>query len=109
MKTHLVLASNCFTGSHIVDRLLEDPQNRVVGVSRSPEYQDYYLPYKARNSSNFRFYQLDLVRQFGELVKLLEEVRPQTVINVAALSEVVLSNEQPVEYFQINTTLVALS
>lgn len=106
MKTNLVIGSNCFTGSHIVDGLLEDSTNLVVGVSRSPEYQDRYLPYKSRDNSNFRFCQIDLVRQFKDLVDLIEEVRPQTVINVAALSEVVLSTEQPVEYFDINTTAV---
>ena len=106
MKTHVVIGSNCFTGSHIVDGLLEDPNNVVVGVSRSPEYQDRYLPYKTRSNSNFRFRQIDMVRQFNELVELIKEVHPQIVINVAALSEVVLSTEQPVEYFDINTTAV---
>jgi nucleoside-diphosphate-sugar epimerase len=103
MKTYVVIGSNCFTGSHIVDALLEELGNRVIGVSRSPEYKDIFLPYKRRSTPNFHFYQIDLVRHADGLVRLLDEVKPQVVINVAALSEVALSHERPVEYFETNT------
>ncbi len=103
MKTYAVLGSNCFTGSHIVDALLDKPDSRVIGVSRSPEYKDIFLPYKRRSTPNFHFYQIDLVRRSDELVRLLDEVKPQIVINVAALSEVALSHERPIEYFETNT------
>ena len=106
MKVYAVIGSNSFTGSHIVDTLLGDPGNHVIGISRSPEYKDLFLPYKSRQRSNFRFYPIDIVRCFDDLVRLLDEVKPQVVINVAALSEVALSNEQPVEYFETNTLSV---
>lgn len=99
----VVIGSNCFTGSHVVDALLEDPSQPVVGISRSPEKRAWYLPYKARASRNFEFYQVDLVRQADALRSLLDELQPAYVINVAALSEVALSNTSPVEYFQTNT------
>lgn len=101
-----MIGSNSFTGSHIVDALLADASRRVIGVSRSPEYKALFLPYKQRAPGNFQFCQIDIVTRFHELVCLLEEVRPQIVINVAALSEVGLSNEQPVEYFETNTVAV---
>ena len=104
-RVYAVIGSNCFTGSHIVDALLAEPDNRVIGISRSPEYKDIYLPYKQRQGNNFRFCQID-IRQFAELRKLLDEVKPQIVINVAALSEVRLSFERPVEYFETNTLAV---
>jgi len=103
MKVYAVIGSNCFTGSHIVDALLDDPENHVIGVSRSPEYRDLFLPYKQRATNNFQFYQIDLVRHFDKLVGLLDEIKPHVVINVAALSEVALSHERPVEYFKTNT------
>jgi dTDP-glucose 4,6-dehydratase len=106
MKVYAVIGSNSFTGSHIVDALLRDPGNRVIGMSRSPEYKDYFLPYKTQNNGNFRFHQVDAVRSFGQMAGLLDEIQPQVVINVAALSEVALSNERPAEYFDINTTAV---
>jgi dTDP-glucose 4,6-dehydratase len=105
-KVYAVIGSNCFTGSHIVDALLADPSNHVIGISRSPEYKPIYLPYKQRPTNNFCFYQIDIARRFYELLRLLEEVKPQIVINVAALSQVALSNERPVEYFETNTLAV---
>lgn len=103
MKNFLVIGSNCFTGSHIVDALLENPENRVVGVSRSPEYQAVYLPYKRHRSSHFQFHAINFVTHFSDLTQLLETVKPSVVIHVAALSEVALSYERPVEYFETNT------
>ncbi len=99
----LVIGSNCFTGSHFVDALLADPDQFVVGISRSPEKSALYLPYKARERRNFEFYQIDLVRQPNALQSLLDELQPSVAIHVAALSEVALSNFSPVEYFQTNT------
>ena len=98
---YLVIGSNCFTGSHIVDGLLNGSDSEVIGVSRSPEYNPMFLPYK--QSERFRFCQVDLARGFDDLVRLLESEKPQVVINVAALSEVGLSNERPVEYFETNS------
>lgn len=100
--TYVVIGSNCFTGSHIVDLLLDDPTNRVIGVSRSPEKNPVFLPYKRHPNDRFRFHQIDLARQPDLLLSLLDEVQPSYVINVAALSEVHLSHFQPLEYFQTN-------
>lgn len=102
-RTFLVIGSNCFTGSHIVDALLGNPDHRVIGVSRSPEYHSIFLPYKHRRSPNFVFHQIDLAKGFDALSKLLDKEEPSVVVNVAALSEVALSNERPVEYFETNT------
>lgn len=106
MNVYAVLGSNCFTGSHIVDALLANSVNRVIGISRSPEYKDFFLPYKNRANGDFRYHGIDMVRGFDQLVRLLDEVQPTVVINVAALSEVGLSNERPTEYFEINTLAV---
>lgn len=104
-RTAVVIGSNCFTGSHVVDALLDEPGVRVEAVSRSPEKGPVFLPYLAREDARarVRFHQLDLVRESAQLVHLLDEVEPEVVINVAALSEVNLSNFQPVEYFETNT------
>ena len=105
-RTFVVIGSNCFTGSHIVDALLADPDNSVIGVSRAEESKDIYLPYKARHSASFEFRQGDLVTGMPALLAMLASVRPEVVINVAALSEVALSNDSPVEYYETNTLAV---
>ncbi len=101
-KTYAVIGSNCFTGSHIVDRFLEVPGATVLAISRSPEKSALYLPYKARPAQNVKFFQVDLFRHPDQLMRILDEHEVPYVINVAALSEVGLSNYQPVEYFQVN-------
>jgi len=106
MQKYVVIGSNCFSGSDLVDALLEDPSNFVVGISQSPEKSSLYLPYKAHQRENFKFYQLDLVRQPDELISLLDEIEPAYIINYAALSEVFISNQSPVDYFNINTSAV---
>lgn len=101
----VVIGSNCFTGSHIVDALL-DAGHSVVGISRSMQASPLYLPYAKRDLSRFTFTQVDITTQMASLLKLLDRLRPARVINVAALSEVALSNDRPVEYFQTNTMAV---
>lgn len=105
-STYVVIGSNCFTGSHLVEALLGDPANVVVGISRSPEPETLFLPYTSRGSGRFERYQLDVVRQFAALTSLLDELQPSHLINVAALSEVALSHTSPVEYFETNTLAV---
>lgn len=107
MKTAVVVGSNSFTGSHIVSALLREG-HRVVGVSRSPEYPALFLPYASagKASPRFSFERIDMVRRFEGLKRLLDRVKPQVVVQVAALSEVALSNERPAEYFATNTLAV---
>jgi dTDP-glucose 4,6-dehydratase len=101
-KTYVVVGSNSFIGSHFVDALLEDPSNNVVGISRSPEKSDLYLPYKRHPSPRFEFHQVDLVRQADRLISLLDDLQPAYIIYTAALTEVSVSFDHPVEYFQTN-------
>ncbi len=105
-RRYVVIGSNCFTGAHIVDALLADPLNTVVGISRSPQPHAVFRPYDRHQPGRFQFVQLDLVRQPDAVQQLLDRERPDVVVNVAALSEVGLSNESPVEYFEVNTTAV---
>jgi dTDP-glucose 4,6-dehydratase len=104
---YVVIGSNCFTGSHLVDALVADPGNEVTGISRSPEYAPVFLPYKHRSGrQRFVFHQLDIVRNAAAVLALLDEIEPEVVINAAALSEVGLSNHRPNEYFDVNTAAV---
>ena len=103
---YVILGSNGFSGSHLVDALLTDPSNRVVGISRSSEKAALYLPYRARNSGSFWFHQCDIVRDFPSLLRVLDRIRPECIVNYAALTEVYQSSLTPVEYFETNTLAV---
>lgn len=106
MNKIAVIGSNCFTGSHIVNALLESDGNEVFAISRSPENDDLFLPYANNRNGNFLFKQLHLLNDFKSLTDHLDEFAPEIVINVAALSEVALSIEVPKEYYEVNTLAV---
>ena len=43
----VVVGSSCFSGASFVDYVLrENPQALVIGINRSAEYHDIFLPYK---------------------------------------------------------------
>jgi len=109
MKTRriVVLGSNSFSGSDFIDLLLENPQNEVVGISRSPEKDPVFLPYKQKNSSHFTFHQMDLNHDTLRVVDLLDAFKPDYIINFAAQSEVAPSWEHPEQWFQTNVVSLA--
>jgi dTDP-glucose 4,6-dehydratase len=105
--TIAVLGSNSFSGSDFADLLLEDPQTRVLGISRGAEKSVVFLPYKRRPAANFRFFQLDMNRDGAEILRVLDEHRPAYVVNFAAQSEVAPSWQHPEQWFQTNAVALA--
>jgi len=106
MKKVVVIGSNSFSGSDFIDLLLEKGQYEVVGVSRSPEKAGLFLPYKQRRADHFRFVQIDLNHDMQKLDHLLEEFRPEYVVNFAAQSEVAPSWRYPHHWFQTNAVSI---
>lgn len=108
MRKVLVLGSNSFSGQDFVDLLLDDPENRVIGVSRSPARPDIFLRYRERSSlSRFMFHQIDMNTSMSKLFELLDLERPSHIVNFAAQSEVGPSWSYPEHWFQTNTVALA--
>lgn len=105
-KKIAVIGSNSFSGSDFVDLAL-DSDYEVLGISRSPEKNRIFLPYKRFASAPFRFFQLDLNRDLQSIIDLLDRERPEYIVNFAAQSEVAPSWDNPGQWFQTNA--VALS
>lgn len=108
MQKTLVIGSNSFSGQDFVDLLLDDPSRLVIGVSRSSEKPDYMLAYRKRpDLSRFRFEPIDLNRDTDRLIELIDEERPQWIVNFAAQSEVAPSWVFPEQWFETNTVALA--
>jgi dTDP-glucose 4,6-dehydratase len=108
MKTILVLGANSFSGQDFVDLLLDDPENRVVGVSRSPERSDLFLRYRTRSDlSRYRYVQADMNRDMPALLELLDAERPEFLVNFAAQSEVAPSWQHPEHWYETNCVALA--
>ncbi|HZX48808.1 MAG TPA: GDP-mannose 4,6-dehydratase [Nitrospirota bacterium] len=99
-----VLGSNSFSGASFVDYALQEGCE-VIGVSRSPEAHHVFLPYKWHNPENlrrFRFYQMDLNRDLEPIMELINEFKPDYVVNFAAQSMVAESWQNPEHWMMTN-------
>lgn len=98
----LVLGSNSFSGAHFVAHLLQHDAE-VIGVSRSDEEREVYLPYRWKAvPRRFRFVRGDLNHDLPVIVELIRDTRPEYIVNFAAQGMVAQSWEQPVDWFQTN-------
>ncbi|MFA5100158.1 MAG: GDP-mannose 4,6-dehydratase [Candidatus Omnitrophota bacterium] len=100
-KKMIVIGSNSFSGSHFVDHLLKRGFD-VIGISRSPEPNAVFLPYKNAPKRNFRFYRADLNSDLDKILKVIRAFRPGYVVNFAAQSMVGESWAHPEHWFQTN-------
>lgn len=102
MKKIVVIGSNSFSGSHFVDLLLENGNYQVIGISRSAEKNEMYLPYKKKDLSNFRFHQLDLNDNLPQMLELFEQQKPEFIVNFASQSIVGASWLHPHHWYKTN-------
>lgn len=97
-----VLGSNSFAGAGFVDAALRHGHD-VLGISRSPEGQAFFLPYKANARADaYSFARLDLNRDREEIEGRLEEFRPEFIVDFAAQSMVAESWRHPEQWYQTN-------
>lgn len=103
-----VLGSNSFSGSDLVDLLLEKGGYEVLGTSRSPEKSALFLRYKRHGAgAPYRYVQADHNLELDRLIRELDAFRPEHIVNFAAQSEVAPSWEHPEHWFQTNTVALA--
>jgi dTDP-glucose 4,6-dehydratase len=101
METTLIIGSNSFSGATFADFALAQG-GKVIGVSRSAEPNDVFLPYTWHDHKNFTFYELDLNRHLKEMSELVQDIRPAYVVNFAAQSMVGESWQNPGDWFTTN-------
>ena len=102
MKKFIVLGSNSFSGSNFINFLLKK-NCRVVGVSRSKQYNNVYLPYK--NSANlnlFKFYKLNINTNLKKFLAMAKDFRPNYIVNYIAQGMVSESWLTPEDWYKTN-------
>lgn len=107
MQKVAVIGSNSFSGGDFIDLLLETPERRVIGISRSPEKGRLFLPYQRWTDDRFAFHQLNLNLHRDEILAVLDRFQPEAVVNFAAQSEVAPSWQHPEHWFQTNVVALA--
>ena len=98
-----VIGSNSFSGSNAVKKFISEGFE-VFGVSRSNEPSEIFLPYKWDNNhvSHFKFSKIDLNTNIDKLKSLLDDFKPNIVVNFAAQGMVAESWLNPLDWFQTN-------
>lgn len=108
MRTFVVLGASSFSGQDFIDLLLDDPENKVIGIGRSPEKQNMFLRYRERKGYlRYSYYNLDLNKNIDSIIGMLDFIQPEFIVNFAAQSEVAPSWDNPEQWF--TTNVVALS
>ena len=103
IEKFIVIGSNSFSGACFSDYVLRNnPSAQVLGISRSSEYNNCFLPYKQSGEDRFAFYQLDLNKDLVKIVEVIREFRPEYIVNFAAQGMVAQSWGQPGQWFQTN-------
>lgn len=111
-ETFLVIGSNSFSGSHFVNELLLKDYN-VCGISRSKQPNDVFLPYKwpenklskiKKNNilDNFNFYSFDLNSDTDKICNLIDEIKPEYIVNFASQGMVAESWLNPIHWYKTN-------
>ena len=96
----IVIGSNSFSGASFVSFAL-DQGYEVIGLSRSAEPNDVFLPYKF-NGKNIEFHQLDLNHDLDKIMTLVDSKKPEYVVNFSAQSMVAQSWDHPSHWFMTN-------
>ena len=68
-----VIGSNSFSGATFIDFALAKGA-RIIGLSRSSELLDVFLPYKWNDHKNFTFYSFFTLVQYLNLIRHLDQV-----------------------------------
>jgi len=97
----VVIGSNSFSGASFVSYLLKHGMS-VIGIGRSVEPNQVFLPYKWIDHKNFKFYQMDLNHNLSDIMGVTKNFEPDYVVNFAAQSMVAESWKSPEDWFQTN-------
>ena len=101
MQTTFIIGSNSFSGATFAQFALSQGSS-VIGVSRSPEPLDVFLPYMWQENKQFSFHKLDLNKDLNQIVELINDHKPEFIINFAAQSMVGESWLRPEDWFMTN-------
>ena len=106
----LIIGSNSFSGASFIKYLLEK-NFKVLGVSRSNQLNDVFLPYKWENLIDFKsndkvygfnFEKIDINKDLDKLTNKIIQFKPTHIINFAAQGMVAESWENPVDWYKTN-------
>lgn len=107
MDRYLVIGSNSFSGAQFCKILLNRGYD-VFGVSRSTEQEKVFAPYRWQQEApkNFQFQTVDINSDLDEFGTILQQFKPNYIVNFAAQSMVAQSWEFPQHWVHTNVLAI---
>ena len=102
-----VIGSNSFSGASFIAEALRGGAD-VLGISRSAEADEVFLPYKWAPHDRFQFRQLDLNRDLEAIDAAIRDFQAEYVVNFAAQGMVAQSWANPEHWYRTNTVAMVL-
>ena len=101
----LIIGSNSFAGSSFVNFLLKN-KHKVIGVSRSKELNNIYLPYKENKfyKTKFKFLKgdLNINKDLDKIIDIVKKYKIKYIVNFAAQGMVAESWINPEDWYRTN-------
>ena len=103
MKKILILGSNSFAGASFIKHVKDKDNLKIFAVSRSKENNYYRLPYKWISKKNsVIFKKFDINRNYNELIKYINKIKPNYIVDFAAQGMVNQSWQNPEHWYYTN-------
>lgn len=99
MRVAVLGGGSCFA-MNLACHLNNDAHD-VLSISRSPMRHPAFT-YGLERATSFRYEQAHLVTELPRIMALLDEYRPDVIVNFAALCEVALSWNHALDYYETN-------
>jgi len=97
-----VLGSNSFAGATFVARAISDGAV-VIGFNRSPEGSHIFLPYlNLPDAKNYRFCQADINFNLDQIIRELDNFKPEIIVDFAGQGMVAESWDSPEQWYFTN-------
>lgn len=98
----LIVGATSFAATYLIQSSLSIGL-AVIGVSRSPEYDDIFLPYaKMRTRRHFQFHQIDIRKNTEALIELISKEKPDLIVDFAGQGMVAQSWQSPEQWYDTN-------
>jgi dTDP-glucose 4,6-dehydratase len=102
VKKIFIIGSNSFSGSSLVNSLLNKKIYKIYGCYNSKK-KDFYLPYMSNKyKKNFKDFKINFLIDSQKLNNLIFKLKPQIIIDFASICNVQESWFNPKNYFDIN-------
>lgn len=90
-----IIGSSSFSGTHCVEYVLKHTNCNIIGISRSPG--------RVPVSKRFQFFKLDINKDLKKIIRVLDKLRPDVIINFAAQGNSQFSWSNPSDWLMTNT------